>query len=48
MPLTRPAPLPRCYPAAQIEFDAPATWDAIKDVLIKNEFPPEGEQEVKG
>jgi hypothetical protein len=31
----------------QIEFAEPATWGAIKDTLIKNEFPPEQEQTIE-
>jgi len=32
--------------AWQIEFAEPATWDMIKETLVKHEFPPEQEQTV--
>ena len=27
-----------------VEFDVPATWDLIKETLIKHEFPPQEEK----
>ena len=31
-----------------VEFDVPATWDLIKETLIKHEFPPQEEKVLEG
>ena len=31
-----------------VDFDVPATWDLIKETLIKHEFPPQEEKVLEG
>ena len=44
--LTRCLRMPSGAACRQIEFAEPATWDIIKETLVKHEFPPQEESEI--